>query len=39
MVIGLFPQLRPKLWNRLLPELRGVTSVDQFKAHLEDIFI
>ena len=30
-----FSVVAPKLWNRLPPELRGVTSVDQFKAHLK----
>ena len=30
MVIGL-----PKLWNQLPPELRVVTSVDQFRKHLK----
>ena len=30
-----FSLVAPKLWNRLPPELRGVTSVDQFKAHLK----
>ena len=30
-----FSVVAPKLWNRLPPELRSVTSVDQFKAHLK----
>ena len=25
----------PRLWNQLPPELRGVTSVDQFRTHLK----
>ena len=30
-----FSVVAPKLWNRLPPELRGVTFVDQFNAHLK----
>ena len=31
-----FPALAPGLWNQLLPpELRSVTSVNQFRAHLK----
>ena len=30
-----FSVVAPKLWNRLPPELRGVSSVHQFKAHLK----
>ena len=30
-----FSVVAPKLSNRLPPELRGVTSVDQFKAQLK----
>ena len=30
-----FSVVAPKLWNQLPPELRGVTSVDQFRKHLK----
>ena len=30
-----FSVVAPKLWNQLRPELRGVTSVDQFGEHLK----
>ena len=30
-----FSKVAPRLWNQLPPELRGVTSVDQFKTHLK----
>ena len=32
---GAFSVVAPKLWNQLPPELRGVTSVDQFRRHLK----
>ena len=34
-----FSVVAPELWNQLPPELRGVTSVDQFRDTLEDILI
>ena len=30
-----FSVVGPKLWNQLPPELRGVTSVYQFRKHLK----
>ena len=30
-----FSAVAPRLWNQLPPELRGVTSVDQFRTHLK----
>ena len=30
-----FSAAAPRLWNQLLPELRGVTSVDQFRSQLK----
>ena len=30
-----FSVAAPRLWNQLLPELRGVTSVDQFRTQLK----
>ena len=30
-----FSLVAPKLWNLLPPEIRGVTSVDQFRKHLK----
>ena len=30
-----FSVVAPKLWNQLPPEVRGVTSVDQFRKHLK----
>ena len=30
-----FSVVAPKLWNQLPPELRGATSVDQFRKHLK----
>ena len=30
-----FPVVAPQLWNQLPPELRGVTSVDQFRTDLK----
>ena len=30
-----FSAVAPRLWNHLPPELRGVTSVDQFQTHLK----
>ena len=30
-----FSVVASKLWNQLPPELRGVTSVDQFRKHLK----
>ena len=30
-----FFAVAPRLWNQLPPELRGVTSVDQFRTHLK----
>ena len=30
-----FSVVAPKLWNQLLPELRGVETVDQFRTHLK----
>ena len=30
-----FSAVAPRLWNQLPPELRGVTSVDQFKTRLK----
>ena len=33
-----FSAVAPRLWNQLPPELRGVTSVDQFWTHLKTYF-
>ena len=35
MVMVFFSVVAPKLWNQLPPELRGVTSVDQFRTELK----
>ena len=34
-----FSVVAPKLWNQLPPELRGVTSVDQFRRHFKTYLI
>ena len=34
-----FSTVAPRLWNQLPPELRGVTSVDQFRTQLKTILI
>ena len=34
-----FSAVAPRLWNQMPPELRGVTSADQFRTHLKQILI